>query len=499
MTFLSFAISVLSACSNPSLETTPAQSDVTGLGETSGVCSASPKALNTQRLSVKGTSFRDEWGRHVILRGVNTGGRSKFAPFFPFPFAESGLANQEGAVPFSEAVAEYLDRVVDWGHNIIRVPFSWEGLEPVRGVYDDVYLERFLAFIDAAAARELRVVVDFHQDVFAAPYCGDGFPLWACPEPLPAVPEDCSGWFMGYLEQASPIHEAYGRFWRNEDGLMDAFKAMWKHMATAASTRDNVIGFEIINEPHHGTQDEDAWATTELPTFYEELSAEIRSVAPDALIFFDSTGLDAATQETLMERPEGSEFIFAPHYYLMSIYTGGELDMEEVPKGLARWRSKGVEWNLPILVGEFGIYRDLPEAREYFRVIMDSLDTELLSGTAWEFSTTVDDWNDEGMSLVHPTGDESDGLQALIRPYPAAVAGEIESFHFDSETREANLIFDAEAGGLTEVVLPQRLYTAGVAIVIDSDDACYEHREDDSRLFIRVRNEGRVQVSLKPQ
>ena len=499
MTLVLGWLAFLTGCSDPVSTPTTLDSD-TGPSELSEpACSTASESLVTKRLRVEGTSFIDDMGRQVILRGVNTGGRNKFAPFFPFPFKESGLENQANAHGFDKALNDYLDRVVDWGHNVIRLPFSWEGLEPDRGAYDATYLTRYLAMIDAADARNLRVIVDFHQDVFAAPYCGDGFPIWACPQPVPVAPDDCSGWFMAYLEQDSPIHEAYGRFWRNEDGLMDAFKAMWAHMAKATSTRDNVIGFEIINEPHNGTQDEDTWAKEELPAFYEDLSAVIRTVAPNALIFFDSTGLDAATQEPLMERPSGGEFIFAPHYYLMSIYTGGELDMEEVPKGLARWSAKGLEWKLPILVGEFGIYRALPEAREYFRVIMDALDAELLSGTAWEFSTTVDDWNNEGMSLVAPDGQESDGLQALIRPYPSAVSGRIESFTYDHQSGEARLIYEATEGGLTEIVLPDRLYGTGINVSIDTNDACYAHLADDGRLHIRSLSNGRVEVSVTPK
>jgi len=280
---------------------------------------------------------------------------------------------------------------------------------------------------------------------------------------------------------------------------MDAFKDMWKHMAKAAWTRDNVIGFEIINEPHHGTQDEDTWAQEELPAFYEALSAEIRTVAPDALIFFDSTGLDAATQDPLLEKPAGDEFIFAPHYYLMSIYTGGELDMEEIPKGLKRWSDKGQDWNLPVLVGEFGIYRALPEAEQYFTVIMDSLDKHLLSGTAWEFSTTVDDWNDEGMSLVHPDGRESQGLQALVRPYPSAVAGQIISFEYDTTNRRAQLVFEATKNGLTELVVPTRLFEQGIEVSITGGASCYEYMPESSRLIIHATQQSRLTVVITPK
>jgi endoglycosylceramidase len=494
LTLLSSLCLLIGACGEPSSDTVDAVVPADALA----TCSTVNSPLSSQRLTVLGTTFLDASDRHVLLRGVNVGGRSKFAPFFPFPFQESGLDNQKEALPFNEAVADFYGRVASWGHNVVRMPFSWEALEPVRGAYDDVYLSRYLAMIDAAGEHGIRVLVDFHQDVFAAPYCGDGFPLWACPEPLPEPPEDCSGWFMGYLDQTSPINAAYGRFWRNEDGLQDSFKAMWKHMAKAAWSRDNVIGFEIMNEPHHGTEDEEAWAQNILPSFYEDVGKDIRSVAPNALIFFDSTGLDAATQEPLLKRPEGNEFVFAPHYYLMSIYTGGELDMEEVPKGLARWAAKGSIWALPVFVGEFGIYRDLPEAEQYFTVIMNALDSHFLNGTAWEVSTTQDDWNDEGMSLIAPDGQETDGLRALIRVYPSAIAGEAIAFQYGPTARVATLTYNAKEDGLTELVVPPQLYSEGVEISVAGVGACATHVPAESRVVIRTQVAGEVTVTLKP-
>jgi endoglycosylceramidase len=485
---------LLGSCSEPP----QTMADAVDAPEVSTACSTELMPLSSLRLTVQGTTFLDAAGRQVLLRGVNTGGRSKFAPFFPFPFQESGLENQTGALPFKQAVADFYSRVAGWGHNVVRMPFSWEALEPTRGAYDDLYLARYLAMIDAAAEHDLRVLVDFHQDVFAAPYCGDGFPLWACPEPIPEPPDDCSGWFMGYLEQASPINNAYGRFWRNEDGLQDSFKAMWKYMAEAAWSRDNVIGFEIMNEPHHGTEDEEEWAESTLPIFYEEVGADIRSVAPNALIFFDSTGLDAATQEPLLKRPQGKDFVFAPHYYLMSIYTGGELDMDEIPKGLARWAAKSLAWDLPVLVGEFGIYRVLPEAEQYFTVIMNALDSHLLHGTAWEVSTTQDDWNDEGMSLIAPDGQETDGLQALIRVYPSAIDGEAIAFRYTPSTRVATLTYDARGNGLTELVVPTQLYPRGVDISVDGIEACTAHESAASRVVVRTETAGKLTVTLTP-
>jgi hypothetical protein len=38
----------------------------------------------------------------------------------------------------------------------------------------------------------IRVVLDFHQDVFSRRNCGDGFPDWALADPEVERPADCS-------------------------------------------------------------------------------------------------------------------------------------------------------------------------------------------------------------------------------------------------------------------------------------------------------------------
>ena len=411
-------------------------------------CEAAAPVLETLRLTAEGTRLFDEAGREVMLRGVNAGGRSKFAPFIPFPFAESGLPEQADAPPFDEAVEIYYDMLASWGLNVVRMPFSWEALEPTRGTYDATYMGRYLAMAAAAEARGIRVIVDFHQDVFASAYCGDGFPLWAVPEPWPELEEDCSTWFSAYFNDG-PMHGAWDRFWADEDGLMVAFEAMWTHMATEAWVQDGVIGFEIINEPAPGNTDEEVWAPQILTPFYERMADVVRVPAPGALVFFDSTGLDAVDQETLVARPERDGMVFAPHFYEAAAFLGilseGDYDPAE---GLERWADQRDAWGLPMIVGEFGIKPEEPVAFAYMDAVYDGMDAYRVHATIWEVSTTVDDWNEEAMSLTGPGGEEYASVPAIVRPYPAAVAGRLLRFTWDKDTGQGELVYEASAGGV---------------------------------------------------
>ena len=42
-------------------------------------------------IHAEGTALLDGHGRRVMLRGVNAGGRSKFAPYMPFDYEEGGF------------------------------------------------------------------------------------------------------------------------------------------------------------------------------------------------------------------------------------------------------------------------------------------------------------------------------------------------------------------------------------------------------------------------
>ncbi len=149
----------------------------------------------TGRLHVDGTRLRDELGRQVVLRGVNCGGRSKWAPYAPFDFRDEG--------DFTRACARYVDRVASWGVNFVRLPFSWEGVEPERGRTDEAYLARYFELAGRLWSRGLRVLVDFHQDVYATPFGGDGFPLWTLGPVSHGPPRrdlEDEEWFVRYTD-----------------------------------------------------------------------------------------------------------------------------------------------------------------------------------------------------------------------------------------------------------------------------------------------------------
>ncbi len=264
------------------------------------------QAPRSEQLSIQGTHIVDEHGRRMILRGVNAGGRSKMPPYVPFDFAQDDHAG---------ALAEYLDATAGWGINVLRVPFSWAAMEPEPGVEDEVWLSRYDLLLDEAWARGMWTIVDFHQDLYAERYCGDGFPDWTVPEDTPGEPlSDCEAWFAGYLTDDTSW-PAWDAFWADTHGTQTAFLAMWERMAARHADRPGVIGFEIINEPFWGSADREEWSTVTLPTVLTQAAARINAAAPDRLVFFGHPGTEGGFASTRISPPTGEGLVFAPHYY----------------------------------------------------------------------------------------------------------------------------------------------------------------------------------------
>ena len=468
-----------------------------------GPCPSAPPPLPTQRLTVDGQHLRDQRGRQLILRGFNLGGRAKAPPFFPFPFVESGRPEQAKAPPFAVAAQRYAALAAGLGANVARVPFTWEAVEPTRGRYDDTYLTRYLILVDALGAAGLAVIVDLHQDAFARPYCGDGFPLWAVSPGAPPIPkpEDCGDWFQGYLKDG-PVEREFDRFWRNDDHLQDAFVAMWRHVAARAWPHDAVIGFEVMNEPHPGTADAPTWERDVLTPFYNRLGGAIREAAPGALIFFDATGLDGAFNTTYLRRPDGEGFVFAPHFYEPGAFLqnrwSGQVDLVA---RRATWAELGALWKLPVLIGEFGINQQAQGAADYLRANYDALDAHLLAGTLWEISTTVDRWNVEDFTIVGADGALRPAGAAAVRVQPRAIAGALRRFVYRAERKEAELAYVADGREVSELWRPERLDPKGIdlRLTVDGQEVGGCHSRQGGRLRFGVGRSGQlVEARIAP-
>jgi hypothetical protein len=133
----------------------------------------------------QGPHLVDEYGRRLILRGVNLGGSSKVpsnpdgATYLRNSFFDHRHVSFVGR-PFPlEEADEHFTRLRRWGLTFLRLLVSWEAVEHEGpGCYDQVYLDYLYALVRKAGEHGLQLVIDPHQDVWGRLSGGDGAPGW---------------------------------------------------------------------------------------------------------------------------------------------------------------------------------------------------------------------------------------------------------------------------------------------------------------------------------
>ncbi len=454
--------------------------------------SLEPPKLKSRRLKVVGHELRDALNRRVLLRGFSAGGRAKMPPFLPFEIGSGDFATQ--ADSFFKAHR-------DLGANVVRLVLSWEALEPTRGSYDATYWKRFLAMLDAAHARGLFVIVDFHQDVFASPFCGDGFPLWALgnqPHGKPRYDCDRLKWGQQYFDAKGPVARAFDRLWNNTDGLQDRLEAMWRHVAKQLADHPAVAAFEVINEPGAGSVDEKTFASKTLPKFYARMGRAIQQAAGARVAVFG--GGAAGDPEALakhLERPGLEGFVYAPHYYDAAMFVGMPMFAESVVRdGLTRAFALSTTWGVPGFLGEFGAPNSNTKKGEYVAFVLDVLDRQYVGAAIWDGSISSRLWNNEDFSAFDAQGKPRSWAAATVRGYPRAVAGKVTRFVWGKADRTLRLELNPARAGVSEVYWPAR--RLGKQPVISVQGAHWSWIADQELLLFSAEEGASVVVEIKP-
>ena len=173
----------------------------------------------------------DDAGREVLLRGVDVNGLGDYYAVSP------ALAP---TVPLTEQ--DFAD-IAKLGMDEVRLIVSWSALEPQRGAFDTAYLARIRQAVGWAAAHDIHVVLDMHQDAWgkfvATPpseHClpgfspgqgWDGAPQWATlTDGLPT----CR---LGIRELSPAVAQAWQSFWDDRAGIQDELVATWAKLASA--------------------------------------------------------------------------------------------------------------------------------------------------------------------------------------------------------------------------------------------------------------------------
>lgn len=396
--------------------------------------------------SVKAGFIRDAQGRAVILRGANVSGKQKEAPWFDF----------HGPADFARMRSE-------WGMNAVRFVMQWAALEPQKGTYDDAYLDAVAERIGWMRDADLQVVLDMHQDVYGIGFAsggGDGAPLWTCAASNYASFKPMNPWVFENLEPG--VTACFDGFWNGAE-LQAHFAEAWRRVAARLAGYENVVGFDVYNEPYWGSHGVEQFEPDLLGPFYEKVVPIVRSAAPGWVAFIEPSSSRNIGGTTHLPVPSFGDFVYAPHSYDANAEMGTSFEPSHRAAILANVAALSKEARAlggALWIGEYGGTASDPTIEAYMTAQYDAAGAVAASSIYWDYSTG-------GYGLLNQDGTDAEPLlQTVVRPYPELVAGDPVSWAFDPATSEFTFTYrpDASNGAPTVLSVPGSVFPAGYTV-----------------------------------
>jgi endoglycosylceramidase len=376
-------------------------------------------------LDSDGSQLRAPDGRAVILRGMN----ARVAGVFDVTL-DGGRAPVETVPDFGDDDAA---KMAALGFNLLRLPLSWSGIEPVQGQYSTDYLDRVAAVVDDCRHHGILVLLDFHQDAWSKEIGEDGAPRWAIvPPPTMLLSGPLTD--LDQRRASAQVMAAFQSFFEGDaQRLQEAFAQMAAEVARRFSADQAVLGYELFNEP---VASDDV-----LLPFDVEIARAIRAVDARHLIAFEPDVIRNYTGSTELAAapfPVGGA-LYAPHIYTGVFGADMRLAQDSYEQPMAEsWQSAREEaqaWKTPLLVGELGVGPSQPNAYAWIGHALDDADQNLASTAFWL-------WKEEsqggwGLFDLAPDGSWTERPQmiaAVSRPYPQAIGGDPTGIHWDGAT-----------------------------------------------------------------
>jgi endoglycosylceramidase len=396
--------------------------------------------------SVQSGFLRDSAGRAVILRGANVSGHDKAPPWFDFQ-GPSDFARMRSA----------------WGMNAVRFVMQWAAIEPESGVYDASYLDGVAERVGWAQDADLYVVLDMHQDVYGMGFesgGGDGAPTWSCAAVNYVGFQPFSTWALENLE-AGPT-ACYDGMWH--DATVQAhFGEAWRQVAARLASYDNVVGFDVTNEPYWGSAQVAYFEPTLLGPFYEKMVPIVRSAAPGWVAFLEPSAARNLGLATRLPVPTFANYAYAPHSYDRTAETTGifpPADVSLVTSNIAALAGEAKALGGALWIGEYGGVADDPAIAAYMTANYDGAGAVAGSTMIWDYSKG-------GYGLLNVDGSEAQPLvDSVVRPYPERVAGDPIAWSFDASTSTFTMSYHPSASvtAPTIVNVPARIWPQGYAV-----------------------------------
>lgn len=300
-------------------------------------------------------------------RGVNLAGAEFGAGQLP------GTHGIDYVYPDTQALDYYRSR----GLTLIRLPFLWERVQPVLGgALDTDETARIERVLDAAAARDMQLILDVHNyGRYRGAVIGS-----------PAVP-------------------------------MSAFADLWKRLATRFKGHAGVWAYGLMNEPHDMNG---VW-----PAAAQAATDAIRAVDSRPAVLVAGDGWSSArfwrdSNEQLAVRDVANNLYYEAHVYFDDDHTGR---YDESYAGEGAYPTIGVDRVTPFVewlrakgargfIGEYGV----PAGDDRWLTVLDTflshLDQQGLGATCWAGGPW---WGDYPLSIEPAAGQDRPQMTVLTQ------------------------------------------------------------------------------------
>ena len=458
-----------------------------------------------------GMRFVDALGRERIFHGMNLkAGGSKDAVNKML-----GLLDED-----------FFRRSAELGFNVLRLGIAWDDLEPEKGKPNEALLLRVDEIFALAGRYGVYIFLDMHQDLYASfgVENGHGMPGWATlSDGIRRAPKPRLVWAEGYFWSRA-VHRAFDHFWENAPtlgkGLQDHFAEHWQLLAKRYADSPAFLGFDFLNEPFPGkdggkvfrkivgklvrvvavspsvhrvafirnvlgketrpraaldavsskvlrkvTSAGDAlvrkFDLERYTPFIAKMTAAVREVTSKGVVFMETSYWGNVGIPYSARGPEGESVCFSPHGYDLTVDTPAYAFASDDRVGaiFAEHRRAQERMQVPVLVGEWGAGYMGEKCFPHIAFLAGRFDEYKWSFAYFTYT--------EGMY-------DKEEAQILVRPYPVAVNGTIQSYKYDAETGVFTLAF-TQAEDLNPM-LPTEIYLSRAAKAVEAEG--FEWREE---------------------
>jgi len=311
------------------------------------------------------------------------------------------------------------------------------------------------------------------------------------------------GWSEWYTTDA--CGKAFQELYDGSGAMADAFAQYWKVVATRFKGHPGVMAYELLNEPwvgdhvgHPSLLLKGGRAEEEVGKYMQRMHDVVRSVDPETLVMY----APAEVNNRIMRRV-GYEKGFLPgaamayHVYCV-VGTDGDgptswfekqlchandhFSLNQRAKDLARLQTAG-------FVTEFGAVNPSPTGLAEVQFVLEHFEsmTPPTSWAFWDFHEIMGHSNKTQVAAY---------IQLLARPYPTALAGELVSLNFDSQSSAFRMQYKSSASGSTELFLPKQLrYPSGYSLKV-SPKSVVDIVETDTGLKMTANSSQLVTVEV---